>query len=136
MALLFLLVLSAVMYIGTAGGAALLDDADASHALVPREMMQRHDYVVMFLNGVRYLQKAPIHYWMVAATYQIFGQTEFAVRFPVALAMIGLTLMAFEFGRRFFGERAGLYAALATCTSAGSSSHWCGQPPRRVKTAP
>ena len=118
-ALLFLLVLSAVMYIGTAGGAALLDDADASHALVPREMMGRHDYVVMFLNGVRYLQKAPIHYWMVVATYKIFGQTELAVRFPVALAMIGLTLMAFEFGRRFFGERAGLYAALATCTSAG-----------------
>jgi 4-amino-4-deoxy-L-arabinose transferase-like glycosyltransferase len=119
LALLFLLLLSAVMYIGTAGGAALLDDADASHALVPREMMERHDYVVMFLNGVRYLQKAPIHYWMVVATYKIFGQTEFAVRFPVALAMIGLTLMAFEFGRRFFGERAGLYAALATCTSAG-----------------
>ena len=119
MALLFLFVLSSVIYIGTAGGAALLDDADASHALVPREMMERHDYVVMFLNGVRYLQKAPIHYWMVVATYKIFGQTEFAVRLPVALAMVGLTLMAFVFARRFFGERAGLYAALATCTSAG-----------------
>src|SRR5512147_13602 len=116
---LFLLLLSAAVYVGTAGGAALLDDADASHALVPREMLERGDYVVMFLNGVRYLQKAPIHYWMVAAMYKIVGQTEFAVRFPVALAMIGLTLMAFEFGRRFFGERAGLYAALATCTSAG-----------------
>lgn len=119
LAVLFLLVLSSVVYIGNAGGAALLDDADASHALVPREMMERHDYVVMFLNGVRYLQKAPIHYWMVVATYKIFGQTEFAVRLPVALAMVGLTLMAFLFGRRFFGERAGLYAALATCTSAG-----------------
>ncbi len=119
LAVLFLLVLSSVVYLGTAGGAALLDDADASHALVSREMMERHDYVVMFLNGVRYLQKAPIHYWMVVATYKIFGQTEFAVRLPDALAMIGLTLMAFLFGKRFFGERAGLYAALATCTSAG-----------------
>ncbi len=119
LAVSFLLLLSSVIYIGTAGGTALLDDADASHALVSREMMQRHDYVVMFLNGVRYLQKAPIHYWMVVATYKLFGQTEFAVRLPVALAMVGLTLMAFVFGRRFFGERAGLYAALATCTSAG-----------------
>ena len=42
-------------------------------------MLERHDYVVMFLNGVRYLQKAPIHYWMVVATYKIFGQTEFAL---------------------------------------------------------
>lgn len=118
-ALLFLLLLSSAMYIGTAGGTALLDDADASHALVSVEMLERGDFVVMFLNGIRYLQKAPIHYWMVAALYKIFGQTEFAVRLPDALAMIGLTLLAFEFGRRFFGERAGLYAALATCTSAG-----------------
>ncbi len=115
----FLLALSAAVYLGTAAHPSLLDDADASHALVSREMIQRGDYVVMFLNGVRYLQKAPIHYWMVALDYKIFGQTEFAVRLPVALAMIGLTLMAFEFGRRFFSARAGLYAALATATSVG-----------------
>src|SRR5512147_1807818 len=116
---LFLLLLSAAVYLGTAAHPALLDDADASHALVPREMIQRGDYVVMFLNGVRYLQKAPIHYWMVALDYKIFDQTEFAVRLPVALAMIGLTLMAFEFVRRFFSERTGLYAGLATATSVG-----------------
>ncbi len=118
-AVLFLLALSAVIYLGTAARPALLDDADASHALVSREMLQRGDYVVMFLNGVRYLQKAPIHYWLVALDYKIFGQSEFAVRLPVALAMIGLTLMAFEFGRRFFSQRAGIYAALATATSLG-----------------
>jgi 4-amino-4-deoxy-L-arabinose transferase-like glycosyltransferase len=116
---LFLLLLSAAVYLGTASNPALLDDADASHALVSREMLQRGDYAVMFLNGVRYLQKAPIHYWMVALDYKIFGPTEFATRLPVALAMIGLTLMAFEFGRRFFSERAGLYAGLVTATSAG-----------------
>ncbi|MFI5112680.1 MAG: ArnT family glycosyltransferase [Terriglobales bacterium] len=116
---LFLLLLSAAVYLGTASRPALLDDADASHALVSREMLQRGDYVVMFLNGIRYLLKAPVHYWMVALGYKIFGQTEFATRLPVALAMIGLTLMAFEFGRRFFSERAGLYAGLATATSVG-----------------
>jgi 4-amino-4-deoxy-L-arabinose transferase-like glycosyltransferase len=116
---LFLLLLSAAVYLGTASHPALLDDADASHALVSREMLQRGDYVVMFLNGVRYLQKAPIHYWMVALDYKILGQTEFATRLPAALAMIGLTLMAFEFGRRFFSERAGLHAGLATATSVG-----------------
>jgi 4-amino-4-deoxy-L-arabinose transferase-like glycosyltransferase len=118
-AALFLLLLSATIYLGTASHPALLDDADASHALVSREMLQRGDYVVMFLNGVRYLQKAPIHYWMVALDYKIFGQTEFATRLPVALAMIGLTLMAWEFARRFFDERAGLYAGLVTATSVG-----------------
>ena len=118
-AALFLLVLSAVVYLGTASRPALLDDADASHALVSREMLQRGDYVVMFLDGVRYLQKAPIHYWMVALDYKVFGQTEFATRLPTALAMIGLTLMAFEFARRFFGDLAGFYAGLVTATSVG-----------------
>jgi 4-amino-4-deoxy-L-arabinose transferase-like glycosyltransferase len=118
-AVLFLLLLAAVIYLGTAPRPALLDDADASHALVSRKMLQRGDYVVMFLNGIRYLQKAPIHYWMVALDYKIFGQTEFAVRLPVALAMIGLTIMAFVFGRRFFSQRAGFYAGLATATSIG-----------------
>ncbi len=119
LAVVFLLLLSGVIYLGTAGNAALLDDADASHALVSRAMLQRHDYVVMFLNGVRYLQKAPIHYWLVAAAYKILGENEFSTRLPVALAMIGLTVMAFFFGRRFFGARAGFYAGLATATSVG-----------------
>ncbi len=116
---IFLVLLAAAIYLGTAFKPALLDDADASHALVSREMLERGDYVVMFLNGVRYLQKAPIHYWLVALDYKIFGQTEFATRLPVALAMVGLTFMAFEFGRRFFSPRAGLYAGLATATSVG-----------------
>ena len=61
----------------------------------------------------------PMHYWLVAASYKILGQNEFATRLPVALAMIGMVLLTFEFGRRFFGQRAGLYAALAVATSAG-----------------
>ncbi len=119
LSILILLALSSLMYLGTAARPALLDDADSSHALVARAMLQRHDYVVMFLNGIRYLQKAPIHYWLVAGFYRLLGPTEFATRLPVALAMIGLCLMVFEFGRFFFSLRAGFYAGLAAATSAG-----------------
>ena len=114
-----LLAMSAVMYLGTAATPALLDDADASHALVSVEMLQRHDWAVMYMNGIRYLMKAPLHYWAVALSYMAFGQTAFATRLPVALAMVLLTLMCFEFGRRFFSPRAGLYAGLAVATSVG-----------------
>ncbi len=58
--------------------------------------------------------------WHVAgASYKLLGQSEFATRLPVALAMVGLVLLTFEFGRRFFGQRAGFYGALAIATSAG-----------------
>ena len=118
--LLCLLLLSAGLYIGTAGSPALDDDdVDAAHALVSQEMLQRHNFVVPYMDGIRYLIRPPMHYWLVAASYTLLGENEFATRLPLALAMIGMVLLSFEFGRRFFGQRAGLYAALAVATSAG-----------------
>jgi 4-amino-4-deoxy-L-arabinose transferase-like glycosyltransferase len=118
-AVILLLFLSAVIYLGNAGFPALLDDADASHAMVSHEMLQRHDWVILYMNGIRYLMKAPLHYWAVAMSYAVLGQNEFSTRLPVAVAMIGLVLLANEFARRFFGVRAGFYSGLVVCTSAG-----------------
>jgi 4-amino-4-deoxy-L-arabinose transferase-like glycosyltransferase len=113
------LVVGSLIYLGNAGFPRLLDDADASHAVVAREILQRHDWVILHMNGIRYLMKAPLHYWTVAASYAVFGSNEFATRLPVALAMIGLALLVNEFARRFFGVRAGLYSALAVLSGAG-----------------
>jgi 4-amino-4-deoxy-L-arabinose transferase-like glycosyltransferase len=115
-----LLLLSGVLYVGTAGTPALVDDdIDAAHALVAREMLQRHDWVIPYQDGIRYLIRPPLHFWLVAASYTVLGETAFATRLPVALAMVGLVLLTFIFGRRFFGERSGFYAALAVATSPG-----------------
>jgi 4-amino-4-deoxy-L-arabinose transferase-like glycosyltransferase len=117
---LSLLLLAGVLYLGTAASPALLDDdVDAAHALVAREMLQRHDFVVMYMNGIRYLIRPPLHFWMVSASYALLGESAFATRLPVALAMMGLVLLVYEFGRRFFGERTGVYGALVAATSAG-----------------
>ena len=118
-AVILLIFLSAAIYLGNAGFPALLDDADASHAMVAREMLQRHDGVILYMNGIRYLMKAPLHYWAVALSYAVLGQNEFSTRLPAALAMIGLVLLVNEFARRFFGVRAGLYSGLVACTGAG-----------------
>ncbi len=118
-AALILFFLGVIVYIGNAGFPGLLDDADSSHAMVSWEMLQRHDPVILYMNGIRYLMKAPLHYWAVAVGYGIFGRNEFATRLPVALAMIGLALLANSFARRYFGVRAGLYSGLAVLTGAG-----------------
>ena len=118
---LFLLLLPGVLYLGTAASPALLDDdVDAAHALVAREILQRHDFVVMYMNGIRYLIRPPLHFWLVAASYAVLGESAFATRLPVALAMIGLVLLVYKFGRRFLCERTGIYAALVAATSAGT----------------
>src|SRR5258708_15538154 len=100
--ILLLLVLSVGIYVGTAARPSLLDDADASHALVSREMLQRGDWVVMYQDGIRYLEKAPIHYWMVALSFKLLGQGAFQTRLPLALSVVGLVMMVYFFARRWF----------------------------------
>src|SRR6202043_3690801 len=82
-------------------------------------MLQRHDFVVMYMDGVRYLIRPPMHFWLVAASYKLLGESEFATRLPIGLAVVGMVLLTFEFGNRVFGQRTGLYGALAVATSVG-----------------
>ena len=104
--IIILLVLSLGIYVGTAGWPPLLDSSDAGHAEAAREMLQTHDWVILHINGIRYLEKPPLQYWLVAATYAVFGVTAFTTRFSLALAIAGLVLMVYFFARRWFGERA------------------------------
>ncbi len=97
----------------------LLDDVDASHAQVAQHMDQSGDWITMKLNGIRYLEKPPLPYWLDAAAYWIFGQNVFATHLPNALAILGLAWLAWLWGSRGWGRRAGLYAALGVLTSIG-----------------
>jgi 4-amino-4-deoxy-L-arabinose transferase-like glycosyltransferase len=97
----------------------LLDDADSVHAEASREMLLNHDWVTLYVDGVRYLAKAPLMYWMVAVSYKLFGISEWQTRLPLALCVLGLAWSVYIFGRRFFGTEAGFYAALITVTSPG-----------------
>ncbi len=114
-----ILALFALIYFLSTFTPPLMDDADSTHAEVAREMSQTHDYVTLKVNGNRYLEKAPLMYWLVSFCYSVLGATTFATRVPTALAMLGLTLLAWHWGRRAYGERAGTYAALFTVTTAG-----------------
>jgi 4-amino-4-deoxy-L-arabinose transferase-like glycosyltransferase len=97
----------------------LLDDADSVHAEAAREMMLRHDWSTLYVNGLRYLEKAPLLYWGMAASYQLFGAADWAARLPLALAVLALLLATFHIGRHHFDNAAGLYAALALALSFG-----------------
>jgi 4-amino-4-deoxy-L-arabinose transferase-like glycosyltransferase len=107
------------VYGGSLFSPALLDDADSTHAEAAREMFVTGDYVTLHVNGIRYLEKAPLPYWLVASSYRIFGVNEFATRLPMALSVLLLGLLALFWGRRAFGERAGIYAGLFVYTCAG-----------------
>src|SRR5215813_15425674 len=64
---------------------AMMDDADSGHAEAAREMFLSHDFVTMHINGVRYLDKAPLLYWLNSGSYSVFGVSEFSTRLPLTL---------------------------------------------------
>jgi 4-amino-4-deoxy-L-arabinose transferase-like glycosyltransferase len=117
--LFLLLTLTALIYVGSAWNPSLQDDADAAHAEAAREIVERGDWVTLHINGVRYLEKAPLLYWMTALSYKIFGFTEFATRLPLALGAMLLVAAVYYFGRWMGGARAGFYSGLAICTGLG-----------------
>jgi hypothetical protein len=77
------------------------------------------DWVTLHVNGVRYLEKAPLPYWMAAISLGVFGRSSFAIHLPLALTVLALALLGFVWSRRAFGQRAALYTAIFLLTSAG-----------------
>jgi 4-amino-4-deoxy-L-arabinose transferase-like glycosyltransferase len=98
----------------------LLDDVDAAHAQCAQAMAATGDWVTPMIDGIRYIEKPPLPYWVIAVLYRATGiENAFTTHLPDALAILGLTWMAWLWGCRAWGPRAGLYAGLGVLTSVG-----------------
>ena len=97
----------------------LLDDVDSSHAQAAQYFAEHSDWISAKVNGLRYIEKPPLPYWLSGALYKVFGENVFASHLPNALAMLGLAWLAWLWARRAWGDRAGLYAGLGVLTSVG-----------------
>jgi 4-amino-4-deoxy-L-arabinose transferase-like glycosyltransferase len=116
-----------ILYLGGIFSPGLLDDVDSVYIEIAREMMQRHDYVTPFIDGIRFFDKPPLMYWLAAGSMHIFGVHDWAARLPLALGVLALLLAVYALGIRLFAaispahapDRGGLYAALAMALSIG-----------------
>ena len=116
---IWIVLLWAVIYIPGLFSPPLLDDADSTHAEAARELLVRHDWTTLYVDGVRYLEKAPLMYWGMAASYTIFGVNDWAARLPLILGVLALLLATYSLGKRTLGERAGFWAAIVLTVSVG-----------------
>ena len=105
--------------VGSLFSPPLLDDVDASHAQAAQHILDSGNWITCQIDGIRYIEKPPLPYWMVAVTFKLFGENTFATHLPNSLAMLGLTWICWLWARRAWGDRAGLYAGLAVLTSVG-----------------
>ncbi|MEZ5351389.1 MAG: glycosyltransferase family 39 protein [Bryobacteraceae bacterium] len=98
---------------------SLMDDVDAVQAQIARSMLDSGDWVTARLNGVAYLEKAPMPYWMMAASFGVFGVRDWAARSPFVLSAIALCLLTARWAAWAYSKAAGLAAGAVLATSVG-----------------
>ena len=101
------------------GRLPLIETDEGRYMEIPREMIERGDFITPTLNYVKYFEKPPLHYWLNALSIKIFGETEFAARFGSALWGVLGILLVYHIGRKLFGRRQAILSALVLGTSVG-----------------
>ena len=117
--LIVVLVAALIFGVGALSPPSLMDDVDAVQAQIARNMLDSGDWVTARLDGVAYLEKAPLKYWMMAASMAVFGVHDWAARIPLALSTIALCWLVVRIGAWGFSPRAGFFAGLILSTCAG-----------------
>ena len=117
---LIVLLAAAAVYCGTMiSPPSLMDDVDAVQAQIARNMLRSGDWVTARLDGIPYLEKAPLIYWLIGGCFKLFGAYDWVARIPVALAAVLLCWITAAFGGWAFGRRAGTLAGVVIATCAG-----------------
>ncbi len=109
---LILLLFPFLMHLAGTGTLPLVDRDEAWVAETAREMHERGNYIVPYFNNEKSLTKPPLFYWGQTLSYRLFGENDFAARFPSVVAASLISLLIFGFGRRFYNEQTGFLAAV------------------------
>ena len=119
-ALALLLVLSAP-FLFVKLGMPFLDPDEGLYATIALEMARDGDWVMPHANGLPYLEKPPLYFWLTALTFRLLGPSEWTTRLWSALSLLGTVLLTWRIGRRLYGDGAGLQAGIVMATMVGNA---------------
>ncbi len=114
-----LTVLFGIAFFQFLGRLPLMEPDEGRYSEIPREMLERGDFVTPMLNYVKYFEKPPLHYWLNIISMKLCGETEFAGRFPGTLCGLLTVLFTYYLGRKIFGRREGFLGALILGSATG-----------------
>ncbi|MDR0842446.1 MAG: glycosyltransferase family 39 protein [Acidobacteriota bacterium] len=118
--LLLPLALTAVVYIGLATGRGVIDYDEGYYSQPALRMAAGGDWVTPYADGVRFLEKPPLLYWVTAASFKVFGVGEVALRLPTALAVVALAWVVMLTARLAVGPLAAGIAGLSATFCVGT----------------
>ena len=101
------------------GKYGLIEPDEGRYAEIPREMLEKGDFITPTLNYVHYFEKPPLHYWLTALSFKLFGLNEFAARFTGVCAGLLTIVIVYHTARILFDRRAGFFSACILGLSTG-----------------
>jgi 4-amino-4-deoxy-L-arabinose transferase-like glycosyltransferase len=90
----------------------LIDRDEPRFAEAAREMRERGDLIVPYFNNQFRFDKPPLTYWFQVASYRVFGENDFAARFPTAIAAALVAVVLLAWGQQLADEKVGWWAAI------------------------
>ena len=104
------------------GSYGVLNNNEGLYAQIPHEMLASGDikhWIIPHLNGLPYMEKPPLLYWLTALSFVLFGQAEWVVRLIPTLAGLGCVGLILNFGERIYRPQVGRLAALMFISGLG-----------------
>lgn len=95
----------------------LIDVDETRYAVMSRDLIS-FDWNSLMLNGVPFLEKPPLYFWLVGASIKLFGKfTPFVVRFPIAILSTFIVFFTYYLGKRIISRKFGIISALILLSS-------------------
>ena len=96
---------------------------EGMYAAIARRMVRTGEWLQLVYEGRPYVNKPPLHFWLMALSLTSWGPSEFAIRFPSATFGIGMVCLAYVSGRLLFDRRLGMIAAFIATTTLSAVWH-------------
>lgn len=83
---------------------------EGRHADIARWMAESGDWLVPRIDGLPFLHKPPLYFWLEAATIKVLGITPFVGRIVPLVSGVAICACVFALVRRFHDDRAALWS--------------------------
>lgn len=96
----------------------LVDVDETRYAVMSRDLIGSGNWNLLFVNGVPFIEKPPLYFWLTALSIKFLGFNEFAVRFPVSLLAVFTVIATYFTGKVLKNAKYGFFSAIILLCSA------------------